>query len=67
MEEAAHDLFELVRDIFDEEHVPVEMVKLVFCMFWKGAKKGSSNKLAAYRPIGLMHQHALKLVPAAGH
>ena len=61
VEEAATDLFELVRDIFDEEYVPFEMVCSVFCMFWKGAKKGTVDEHAAYRPIGLM-RHALKLV-----
>jgi hypothetical protein len=43
VEEARLELFEIIRIIFKEENVTTEFVRGVFCMLYKGPKKGSSD------------------------
>ena len=61
VEEARLELFEIIRIIFVQENVTAEFVRGVFCMLYKGPKKGSSDSWDSYRPVDLL-SHLFKLL-----
>jgi ribonuclease HI len=66
--EARCDLYSIVRRVFTlggegGEDFPDLLVLVLFVMLYKGAKKGTVNEFAAYRPIGLMRT-SFKLIDA---
>ena len=58
-ENAAHELFNLLKTIWEREYVPPDLVRAAFIMIFKN--KGSPNDLTKYRCIGLL-PHAYKLL-----
>ena len=58
-ENAARELYELLKIIWEHEYVPPELVRAAFIMIFKN--KGSPDDLSKYRCIGLL-PHAYKIL-----
>ena len=59
--DARQDLYDIIRRVFREGEVPADLVVVLFCMIYKGPRKGSVNQFESYRPVGLM-RHAWKVI-----
>ena len=62
--EAKEDLFALVLQIWEQEHVPKDMAIGELIPFFKN--KGSSDDFSKYRMIGLIN-HAMKMLSTQGN
>ena len=61
MQDARQDLYDIIRRVFRKGEVHTDLVVVLFCMIYKGPRKGSVNQFESYMPVGFM-RHAWKVI-----